>query len=61
MNFSDRAKKKKIQIIPELTEDIAIKIDPIALDRILNNLLDNAIKYIQPKGKIWIKTSKKKL
>jgi signal transduction histidine kinase len=39
-------------------DDAVIKIDPWALDRILNNLLDNAVKYTQVGGKVWVKVKK---
>ncbi|MBN2444234.1 MAG: substrate-binding domain-containing protein, partial [Spirochaetales bacterium] len=57
--FSEVAKTKKIRIVWKIEENIIIRIDPYALDRILNNLLDNAVKYIQEEGKIWVKVSRK--
>jgi len=52
--FQVVAKKKNIRIIVNAASTIIIRIDPWALDRIFNNLLDNAVKYIQPGGKITL-------
>jgi len=47
--------RKRIHIISDNIENnIVIKIDPYAIDRILNNLIDNAIKYNKEFGKIEI-------
>jgi two-component system phosphate regulon sensor histidine kinase PhoR len=35
-------------------EPIAIKGDPKALDQILVNLIDNAVKYTRPAGHVWV-------
>lgn len=47
--FNVVAAKKKIEIIPNVSENIFVKADPSALFRVINNLLDNAIKYT-PQG-----------
>lgn len=52
--FTEYAKNKDIKIVSNINEDIFLKIDPDAIDRIINNLLDNAIRYTKPKGKIYI-------
>ena len=36
----------------EAAEGIVVRADPSALDRLLNNLLDNAVKYNRPSGRI---------
>ncbi|MBN2535799.1 MAG: substrate-binding domain-containing protein, partial [Spirochaetales bacterium] len=46
------AAKKDIRITANVKDSIVIRIDPRALDRIFNNLLDNAVKYTQGKGRI---------
>ncbi|MBN2135443.1 MAG: response regulator [Acidobacteria bacterium] len=56
--FRPVAEKKNITISLNAEKDIIIKIDPDALDRILNNLLDNAVKYTQKGGKVSIKVRK---
>lgn len=48
--FSINALKKNIVLNKKIEDNIYIKIDPFALDRILNNLLDNAIKYNKENG-----------
>ncbi len=48
--FKEIANKKGIKIKLDISDHIYIKIDPYAIDRIINNLLDNAIKYNNENG-----------
>lgn len=50
--FKEVAKKKNIKIFTEITDEIYTRIDPYAIDRIVNNLFDNAIKYTLYNGVI---------
>ena len=62
MLFKVVAEKKDTTINLKIEKDIFIKIDPWAIDRVLNNLLDNAIRYTQDGGKVTVdvkKTGKK--
>jgi len=43
--FSEIAKKKNIIISSDIENYLHIKIDPYAADRIINNIIDNAIRY----------------
>ncbi|MGC9367460.1 MAG: ATP-binding protein [bacterium] len=43
--FRSYAHRKNINLTSNLAIDLYIKADPFALDRIINNILDNAIKY----------------
>jgi signal transduction histidine kinase/DNA-binding NarL/FixJ family response regulator len=52
--FKVLANRKKIEIQTKITENIFIKADPSALFRIINNLIENAIKYTPEGGKINI-------
>lgn len=52
--FKNVVKEKKININSNIQDDIYVKIDPLAIDRVLNNLLDNAIKYNKNNGSIEI-------
>ncbi|MBN2535725.1 MAG: AAA family ATPase [Spirochaetales bacterium] len=52
--FQPVAAKKNITITLQAENDVTIKIDTWALDRILNNLLDNAVKYTQKGGKVQV-------
>jgi signal transduction histidine kinase/DNA-binding LacI/PurR family transcriptional regulator/DNA-binding response OmpR family regulator len=52
--FAAIASKKNIRLIIDAESRVIIRIDPKALDRIFNNLLDNAVKYIQEGGRIQI-------
>ncbi|MBA4349282.1 MAG: hypothetical protein C0415_04750 [Thermodesulfovibrio sp.] len=50
------ADKKNIQVNFELAENIPIiNADPIMIERVLTNLLDNAIKYTNPGGAITVR------
>lgn len=51
--------KKKIEIIVNINKEINVKCDRYFLDTILRNLVDNAIKFTAPGGKITIAASKK--
>ncbi len=52
--FHEYAINKNIKINLNLENNIYAKIDPYAVDRIINNLLDNAIKYTNDNGNINI-------
>jgi len=52
--FKEYALKKELKIKNEIKDNIFIKMDPNAIDRVINNLLDNAIKYSNEKGLIEI-------
>lgn len=52
--FEEYCKKKNIYITTSVEEDIYIKSDPEALERIINNIVENAIKYTPTEGKIYI-------
>ncbi len=45
--FKELARRKQINIITDIKENITARADPAAVDRIVNNLLDNGIKYTQ--------------
>jgi len=53
--FKVQAELKKIHLSNETHESDALHADPPKLNQILSNLLDNAIKYTPPGGKIWIR------
>lgn len=52
--FNEIAIKKKISLISEIDDNIFVKADPFALDRVVNNLLDNSIKYSNSKDEIRV-------
>ena len=52
--FKDFAVRKKIVYEYDVMPGIFSKINPSAIDRIANNLIDNAIKYTEPGGKITV-------
>ncbi len=52
--FRPLAAKKNIGITVNAEDRVAVRIDPLALDRILNNLLDNAVKYTQGGGLVTL-------
>lgn len=52
--FIPVAQKRHIRITGRIKDNILLQADPVALDRILNNLIDNAIKYNKEAGSIDI-------
>lgn len=53
-----RAKTRNLQIVTELDNNLPpVGIDTVSMYEVLNNLLDNAIKYSRPNGKIVVKTA----
>lgn len=52
--FRIHAKKKNIQLFDNVEKDIIIRANPQAIDRVLNNLLDNSIKFTPSGGHINI-------
>ncbi|MBN1799234.1 MAG: response regulator [Spirochaetales bacterium] len=58
--FKEIAEKKRISIVKNIEENLYIKMDPFAIDRVINNLLDNAIKYSKENGKIHVTLSAEK-
>jgi signal transduction histidine kinase len=53
-SFITLAAKKQIKINHSISGHLYSKIDPFAFDRIVNNLIDNAIKYNRPLGTISV-------
>lgn len=56
--FEELASKKNITLKASLEDDLYLAIDPFALDRIVNNLLDNACKYSDNNGRIEVVLSR---
>jgi signal transduction histidine kinase/DNA-binding NarL/FixJ family response regulator len=52
--FETHARRKEICITSNLTPDIFVRSHPGAIDRIVNNIVENAIKYSQKGGAIHI-------
>ncbi|MBN1696207.1 MAG: response regulator [Spirochaetales bacterium] len=50
--FQEIASKKRISMLVSVEPSLHIKADPAAIDRVVNNLLDNAIKYTNETGTI---------
>jgi two-component system OmpR family sensor kinase len=55
------AEKKKLKIIENYSDEIEYKIDEESLIRLLNNLIENAIKYNNIGGFVKITTKGKRL
>lgn len=53
--YKEAAAKKQITLTYDVKENIYIAADPLALDRISTNLIDNAIKYTPVGGQIEVK------
>ncbi|MBN2532359.1 MAG: response regulator [Spirochaetales bacterium] len=52
--FQPLLTNKDISVACRIEDNIHIKIDPYAIDRVINNLFDNSIKYMDSKGSIDI-------
>ena len=52
--FQTLADKKQITLTSSIEPEISILSDPYGLDRIINNLLDNAIRYTPENGKVIV-------
>jgi len=50
--FRQYAIKKQVQIISEVENEIFIKADPVAINRLINNLIENAVKFSSKPGEI---------
>lgn len=53
-SFQEIIKRSRITYIKNIRNTCYIKMDPAALDRVLNNLIENAIKYNIPDGVIGV-------
>ncbi|MBN2534034.1 MAG: substrate-binding domain-containing protein [Spirochaetales bacterium] len=56
--FKETARKRNITILETIMPGIFIKADPYAFDRIINNIMDNAIKYTHRRGEILVSLKK---
>ena len=52
--FETAAKKKELKFQSKVQEGICVRAHPGAIDRIVNNILDNAVKYSSDNGTIFI-------
>jgi signal transduction histidine kinase/serine/threonine protein kinase len=58
--FQKLADRQNITITSDIKQKVYIKADILALERILNNLLDNALRYNKPGGKIDVSLKSKR-
>lgn len=56
--FDEIIKDKEMEVITEFGDTFEVKLHPFLADSLISNLLGNAIKYNQAKGKITIEVSK---
>ena len=56
--YKNKAKRKNIQVVFERQSDVTVKSDAKAIERVLNNLLDNAFKYSPENSIIQINLKK---
>jgi two-component system phosphate regulon sensor histidine kinase PhoR len=48
------AQKRGVTVEVSVPETLSVKADAKALDQILVNLIDNAVKYTKPEGHVWV-------
>jgi two-component system phosphate regulon sensor histidine kinase PhoR len=48
------AQQRGVKISVVVPDDLIVRADPKALDQILVNLIDNAVKYTRSEGNVWI-------
>jgi len=53
--FKNYSTKRNITLTGQIPPGIYIEADPTALTRIINNLIENAIKYTEEHGTIWVR------
>lgn len=49
-----QAQQRNVKIHVDIAESVAVHADPKALDQILVNLIDNAVKYTRADGNVWV-------
>ena len=57
-SFRNKAKRKNIELVFNRQSDVAVQSDAKAIERVLNNLIDNAFKYSPESSLIEIKARK---
>jgi signal transduction histidine kinase/DNA-binding NarL/FixJ family response regulator len=55
--FKAYASRKKIEIVDTIEDNIYTQADPDAIHQLINNLIENAVKYTDKKGKIVVSLS----
>ncbi|WP_434567071.1 HAMP domain-containing sensor histidine kinase [Vibrio chagasii] len=59
--YEDVAEDKQIELVVEGKRDLVVQSDPDKLTQVLVNLVDNAIKYTEPEGKVTVHVEKNAL
>jgi two-component system phosphate regulon sensor histidine kinase PhoR len=55
---ADRAAQKGLRLVREVSEDLAVTADPRALEQVLVNLVDNAVKYTPGRGTVTLQAAR---
>tara|TARA_Y100000588_G_C14269598_1_gene931691 strand:+ start:1919 stop:3322 length:1404 start_codon:yes stop_codon:yes gene_type:complete len=59
--YEDVAEDKQIELVVEGKRDLIVQSDPDKLTQVLVNLIDNAIKYTEPEGRVTVHVEKNTL
>ncbi len=57
--FEETACLRRVSIRHTIADNVFVNIDPNALDRIMNNLIDNAVRYNRPEGSVSVSLAQK--